>query len=363
MSDDPAVFSCLLEHVERINRVELFTTYPMRQVADDVSESQPLLSVFRRLMEETHADATKVGRFIDFSDFAAELDAGVASDYREGLVAAVDGTDQLPPTSLAATTIYAVEVFGKTSQTSAASVCKVSTTRASSPTGRGTPDIYELARILDEARGVSASSSFTTFREYQERLFALEELPAGVQTCMIDGPIFTQNLLTQEAGRQLLDRMVNSGRRFVGIIKNLSGSWALCKWAAYCLLPGEAYVIGTLAEQFAEDRARAAHGASDAVKGWLSSDRKRGYVRVVYRPKQTAFAFECHTDDLPYIVALLRFDASAQVGHEMPRLMQFVDGEARRANTSGKAQEKLVSEVAKRNKRLANDIDDERRSR
>lgn len=363
MSDDPAVFSCLLEHVEKISRVELFTTYPIRQVADDVSESGPLLLVFRRLMEQTHADHQKVGGFLDFATYACELNSQVADDYRAGLVAAVDGTDQLPPTSLAATTIYAVEVFGKTSQTSAASVCKVSTTRASSPTGRGTPDIYELARILDGARGVAASSSFTTFREYQERLFSLDELPSNVQTCMIDGPLFTQNLLTQEAGRALLDRMVTSGRRYVGIVKSLSDSWALCKWAAYCLNPGEAYVIGTLSEQFTEDRARVAHGASDAVKGWLSSDRKCGYVRVVYRPKHTAFAFECHLDDLPYIVSLLRFDASAHVGHEMPRLMQLVDAEARRANTSGKAQEKLVSEVAKRNKRLANDIDDERRSR
>jgi len=363
MSEDHAVFSRLLDHVEKISRVELFTTYPMRQVADDVSESEPLLTAFRRKMEETHADPNRVGRFLDFATYAQDMDETVADDYRNGLVAAVDGTDQLPPTRLAATMIYAVEVFAKTSRTSAASMCKVSTTRTSSPSGRGTPDIYELARILDEARGSSASSSFTTFREYQERLYAAEELPKGVQTCMIDGPIFTQNLLTQDAGRELLDRMVNGGRRYVGIIKNLSGSWSLCIWAAHCLLPGEAYVIGTLWEQFEEDRARSANGASDAVKRWLASDRKRGYVRVVYRPKQTAFAFECHVDDLMYAVALLRFDASAHVGHEMPRLMQLVDAEARRANTSGKAQEKLVVEVAKRNKRLANDIDDERRSR
>ncbi len=363
MSDDPAVFSCLLEHVETISRVDLFTSYPLRQVGDDIDESGKVLAAFRRLMEETDADHGKVGRFFDVATYGAEFNDAVASDYRNGLVAAVDGTDQLPPTSLAATTIYAVEVFGKTSHTSAASVCKVSTTRASSPTGRGTPDIYELARILDGARGTSGASSFTTFREYQERLFSLISIPPEVHTCMIDGPLFTQNLLTQERGRELLDRMVNSGRRFVGIVKNLSGSWALCKWSAYCLRPGEGYVIGTLAEQFEDDRARSAGGASSAVKDWLSTDRKKGYVRVVYRPKDTAFAFECHIDDLPYIVSLLRFDASSQVGHEMPRLMQFVDGEARRANTSGKAQEKLVSEVAKRNKRLANDIDDERRSR
>lgn len=356
------IFSNLLRNVQKIDRVELFTSYPIRQVNDDVSESEYVLKAFRKLMQQTHDDESKIGMFFDFASYGSQLDSVVAKDYRTGLIAAVDGTDQLPPTTLAATTIYAVEVFGKTSQSKSACLCSVCETRISSPNGIGTPDIYELARYLDGSRG-GESSSFTTFREYQERLFACEELPRSVLVCMIDGPLFTQNLLTQEHGRELLEKMIKGNRKYIGIIKNLSGSWALCRWAAHCLQSGEGYVIGSLSEQFTEDRARSAGGASGAVRDWLSQDKRGGFVRVVYRPHEASFAFECHIDDLEYAVALLRFDASKQINHEMPRLMQLTDAEARRANTSSKAKEKLVCEVMKKNRRLGNDIDDERRSR
>lgn len=362
-ASDKSVFSNLLQHSEQISRIDLFTSYPMRRVSHDVSESRHLLGAFRKIMERTHDDESKPAKFVDFWTYGAEFDEEVKSDYRCGLVAAIDGTDQLCPTTLAASTIYAVEVFGKTSQSASASICTLCATRTGSPSGSSTPDIYELARYLDEVRGADASSSFTTFREYQERMFAVKHLPDSVRTCLIDGPIFTQNLLTQTAGRACLDALVDSGRKYIGIVKNLSGSWALCRWAAHCLDRGEAYVIGRLSDQFIEDRARSAGGASAAVSEWLEHGKRKDYVRVVYRPKETAFAFECHLNDLPYAISLLRFDASDHVNHEMPRLMQLVDAEARRANTSSKAREKLVSEVARIDKRLANDLDDERRSR
>ena len=87
------------------------------------------------------------------------------------------------------------------------------------------------------------------------------------------------------------------------------------------------------------------------------------YVRCVYRPGEKAFAFECAVEDLAYAVALLREEASKQLGHETPKLIGVVDAFCRHSRNSSQVKDRLLNQVRKTNRRMAEDLSDERISR
>jgi hypothetical protein len=289
----------------------------------------------RSLMESGAGD----NRLFRLDEMAAPFMDEARKLLNAGMVAAVDGTSALAKLDFMNTTQYACAVCWITSrdrgdphisitETSSAYIDPAAIKAASAN------DLVEICRQLDEAR--SAESWPTTFREYMERTVAMS-VP-GVKSVLLDGPLVTQNLVTRTIGRKLYDDMLRlDDRLYIGVIKDLSGSWTTCRWAAASLRPGEGYLVCSLAEPIEE--------RYNSIGGWLNSSPIINLVRVVFRPAQKAFAFECRRRDIGMACAILKQNASPTLNHELPILMETVDAQLRAGFDAGAARDAIISRI------------------
>lgn len=293
-------------------------------------------------------------RFLfDFQAYGNDFDEEVAADLVSGEIAAIDSTDVLPVTDLMNTSFYAVGVGCITSQNrhNPEVVLTTTNTRYARPDeiAANDSDLFSLCDELDNTRQTKGSWA-TTFREYQERTIAID---CEQETVLLDGPIFTQNLITQHSGRELYSRMMQTGKRFIGVIKDLGSSWAISKWTAMSLERGEGFVLCPIQDQYQRL-------FRDNISINTGVNRLPGqYVRVVYRPAEKAFAFECALADLSYAVSLLRQDASPTINHEIPLLLETVDWHLRGSNNSQSIKHSFISEIQRNNYRMGVDITNE----
>lgn len=311
-------------------------------------------AVQRRIRQIMEAANSPTQFLFDFQTYGNDSDEEVAADLSTGAIAAIDSTDVLPITDLMNTSFYAVGVGCITSlnRHSPEVVLTNTNIRYARPENivSNTSDLLNLCKELDKARETKASWA-TTFREYKEREFAIDECEQ--ETVLLDGPIFTQNLITQHSGQQLYSRMMQTGKRFIGVIKDLGSSWAISKWTAMTLERGEGFVLCPIQDQY---RIRFQNNRS--ITNWIGSLSGQ-YVRVVYRPAEKAFAFECALADLAYAVSLLRQDASPTINHEIPLLLETVDWHLRGSNNSQAIKHSFIGEIQRNNYRMGVDITNE----
>lgn len=354
------VFGSALHHRRAIDEMELINLAP--EVDLNISTGKALNKRFRELMEEAAENPDLPARFLEFYTAGTEHNALIADQLQRGAIAAVDGTDRLSPMIFSGTQLYVAGVSWVTSQQRGTPEMFLTSTTAdlsAAAIDSKEDDLWRVAEAMDRAN--KEGSWATTMREYCERECAYN-LHNNVETCLIDGPFFTQNMLTQAGARPLLEQMVRQDRRYIGVIKGLDSSWALSRFAALSLRPGEVYILGTIQQAFTERLARGGGGGAEIMGRWLS-DNASTYVRGVFRPKGKAFAFECAIDDIEYTVALLRADASQQVNHEIPRLLQVVDAACRRSNNSNQIKQLLLSQIQRRSPDMASNLSNERDSR
>lgn len=246
-------------------------------------------------------DANSPTQFLfNFQTYGSDSDGEVATDLVNGAIAAIDSTDVLPVTDLMNTSFYAVGVGCITSRTrhNPEAVLTTTNTRYARPDeiAANYSDLFSLCDELDKVRQTKGSWA-TTFREYQEREVAIA---CEQETVLLDGPIFTQNLITQHSGRKLYSRMMQTRKRFIGVIKDLGSSWAISKWTAMSLRRGEGFVLCPIKDQY-QHRFR----DNRSINNWIGALHGQ-YIRVVYRPVEKAFAFECTLADLSYAVNALQ---------------------------------------------------------
>jgi hypothetical protein len=308
----------------------------------------------QRRIRQIMQNARSPTRFLfDFQTYGNDSDEEVAADLSGGAIAAIDSTDVLPVTDLMNTSFYAVGVGCITSRNrhSPEVVLTTTNTRYARPDeiAGNDDDLFFLCDNLDNTRQTKGSWA-TTFREYQEREVAIF---CEQETVLLDGPVFTQNLITQYSGRELYSRMMQTGKRFIGVIKDLGSSWAMSKWTAMSLERGEGFVLCPIQEQY-QRRFR----DNRSINNWIGSLPGQ-YVRVVYRPAEKAFAFECTLADLSYAVSLLRQDASPTINHEIPLLLETVDWHLRGSNNSQAIKHSFIGEIQRHNYRMGVDITNE----
>ncbi len=275
-----------------------------------------------------------------------------------GRVAAVDGTNALNVISLMNTSAYACAVGHITSRQRGKPSVKIVKTA----TEYERPEILEnapddaLAALCDQLDKIRIDESWpTTFREYQERREALE---CGAPYVIIDGPIFTQNLVTQPSGRKLYEEMASSGQCFIGVIQGLRGTWTLSKRCSYSLETDEGFVVCPVAGQLQQR-----YKDADVIKKWTENPEISTFVRGVFRPSQKAFGFECRLADLDIAIALLVADASETLGHELPLLLETIDAHLRAGFNGGFAADVVTGEIQRRDYRMGMDIIGERNFR
>ena len=180
-------------------------------------------------------------------DLIADLATATAADacglYHSDLIAAVDGTDAVAPLRFVADTLYAVGMVLVTPRTHHQPKAFVTRTRAthSAPLNGPVSNLGEAVQLWSEhLRGAreQEQSWTSTFREYGEREVALGWLEADEDRfVLIDGPVLTQNMLTQDRARDLLQSLVET-RRAIGFIKELTAN-PLLTAIGYALRPGK----------------------------------------------------------------------------------------------------------------------------
>lgn len=294
--------------------------------------------------------------------FRMDEQASEARDFArrsldDGNVAAVDGTNALDPLDLMTTGFYGCAVGYVTSRHRSTPVIRVTETSAryADTSFIQNSSKQELAKLCENLDEIKESHSWpTTFREYVEREVAID-CPAPI--VLIDGPIFTQNLSTQDAGRALLD-VINKqsfeGRTFIGVIKNISASTTMTKWCGFSLLPGEGFVIQSSGSQLLER-----YRDSGAVSEWAAK-LPDDYVRVVFKPNNKAFGLECRLKDLSLAIAIMMEDASPTLNHELPMLIETVDAQIRAGFDARAAHQIICGKVQEADLQMGTDITNER---
>ena len=279
----------------------------------------------------------------------ASLAAPAAVDarnlYHSDLIAAVDGTDAVAPLRFVADTLYAVGMVRVTPQTHHQPKAYVTRTRASHSTALHHP-VSSLGEAVqnwsEHLRGAreQEQSWTSTFREYGEREVALDWLEDNEgRLALIDGPVLTQNMLTQDLARVLLQRLIETSRA-IGFIKDITAN-PLLTAVGYALRPGETFVLADwkniLSDRFST---RQSH-----ISRWVEQ-HGAPVVRAVYKIRNRAFAIECHAERLSLAFAILEHDNTGALDHDIPMLLQIADNHVRSRFNGNRAREEVIARFA-----------------
>ncbi len=269
---------------------------------------------------------------------------GRAKDlYHSNLIGAVDGTDAIAVMQFVTDTVYAAGVVLVTPQTHMSPRAHVTRTQANhlAPTTQTLgvsweQAVQQWAEYLRSARD-QEHSWVSTFREYHEREMALEWLDeAEDHVVLIDGPIATQNMLTQDSARDLLEQLLDTGRA-IGFIKALSAN-PLLNAIGYALEPGEAFIVGNWSN-ILSDRFNVRQGH---ISRWVEHNAPQ-LVRVIYRTDQRAFGMETTVGNVPLGLAILQHDNQGPRDHDIPMLLQFADQAVRTKFNGGRARDEVIA--------------------
>ncbi|MCY4436436.1 MAG: hypothetical protein OXE05_03785 [Chloroflexi bacterium] len=305
-------------------------------VGVSVQNEEKIIQAVRRLLEQDGGGISKV------SDLAEPYQEPARELYQSDQIAAVDGTDAISALRFVSDTLYAAGVVAVTPRSRHQPRARVTRTRASSYAS-----MQDFSKSWDEnirnwgtyLRGARENeiSWVSTFREYEERELAYEWLQEDSRhVALIDGPVLTQNLLSQVTARDLLERILVNGRA-IGFIKEISANPLLV--AIGCALePGEVFVLAhwsnLLSERFSSGQ--------EAIASWIN-DRASRVVRAIYKLNRKAYGIECVRDLVPLALAILGQDPGGSAEHDIPMLLQIADLHVRSHFNGASAREEVLA--------------------
>ena len=305
-------------------------------VGISVENEERIIKAVRRLLVRDGGGISRISRL-------GEPARQEAQDlYHRDRIAAVDGTDAISPLRFVSDTLYAAGVVVVTPRSQHQPRARVTRTSASSYASTQDyshtweDNVRDWGEYLRGARE-QETSWVNTFREYEEREIASEWIDGEEdRIVLIDGPVLTQNLLSQIAARGLLERMLRTAR-VIGFIKNLSANPLLV--AIGCALePGEAFVLShwsnLLSERF--------RGGQEAISSWIMGNAG-GVVRVIYKLHRKAFGIECARSQVPLALAILQQDPGGSADHDIPMLLQIADSHVRSLFNGASARDEVLA--------------------
>lgn len=247
--------------------------------------------------------------------------ANVEQAHSKGLIAAIDGTDALPPTEVSSRTVYAVGVISTTARTLNEPHVSLTSSHRVLPTIQSNTDLIQCITDLDQ--WVDHEQSWTrTFREDCERKEALRLLcDPDIALVLIDGPLYTQNLLTQTIARNgILAEMNTKSDRLIGFIKNIHSS-KIMHLAGMALQPGEYWTL----DNWRDALLNRFRNNTDVIS-WVTKAPST-WSRTVYRKGAKAFAFECYPSLVAKGLALIHSPVccASILNHEIPFLLHAAD--------------------------------------
>lgn len=280
------------------------------------------------------------GRLGRFADIPVGVLEEVVGWQNRGLIGAVDGTAAIDQTILPDKIVFGVAVATVTSKLqSLPQVTYTRTFRKQNPPTE-IQGILDLQHMLEEA---SESKSWTrTYRELKEREAAIALVDGGLRLVLIDGPLYTQNLLTQPAAQQgVLAKIQGNQTRYIGYIKEQN---PFHKHLGAALKPGEFWIFESFKNLLAQQRfsKKGEHSNHPAAQWIKKADH---WVRCVYKLKNKAFEFECDASMVMHGLALLKVDASHSLNHEIPFLLELVDRHVRAKTDASHISKDLITSL------------------
>lgn len=301
--------------------------------SDKPGDFSTILDRIRKLMEAN-------GGIGKIAAVDPSLQTNIEALHRNGRIGAVDGTDAISPTEVTSRTVYAAAVISATTQTLHDPCIRMTASHHALPQINGIgSDLLSFIERLDKY--AIDLSWVKTFREHLERVEAVRLIVEGkCDLVLVDGPLYTQNLLTQLVARDgILKDMLAQPLALIGFIKDMRTA-KLLHLAGMALRPGEYWVVEEW-RQILEHRF--GHG-QESTKKWLGQQRK--WVRCVFRKNDKAFAFECDPALIETGVALVNSPVTCcdTINHELPFLLESVDRIVRAQTNASAKSMNLISD-------------------
>jgi hypothetical protein len=180
---------------------------------------------------------------------------------------------------------------------------------------------------------------------------------------LFDGTLVYEWLLMTHEGRSLYEKLFQSGKRAIGIMKSLKGNMLFALFAR-ALQSGEVFIIETLGDHLEHSAASAKNygeGRVSFVPKAFDQQYARHILRGIFKPSKKVFAFEVHEDHLEEMIRILAADCQLNnIGHEIPYLLNAVDAAVRRTFTQDLLRERIALQMATQSEELFFEEADER---
>ena len=191
----------------------------------------------------------------------------------------------------------------------------------------------------------------TTYLRYFEIEHSLE---IEEKFLFLDGPVFDESLISRVEGINLYERLYQSEKQVIGIMKNIMNP-IFTKFAR-ALKSGEVYVVMSLQEHLDNSNTRKT-GISNKFMNEISSDIYRG----VFKPRKKAFGFEVHKNHFEKMLTIMAADCQLNnPGHEIPFLLNRIDEEVRSCFNPQILKDRISLELAINSEELFFEETDER---
>ncbi|MDE0012570.1 MAG: hypothetical protein OXU36_15575 [Candidatus Poribacteria bacterium] len=317
------MFNELVRRSRRVSRDEFATDFG--GIADDVVEmlnSEQLNEVLQEVRDGMESAGPLPNnnprlRQVEFGQFSN------ATELEIGEVAAIDGTYALPIQKYSAGQALCVAVGSLSYRRPMQDSLHYWSSRILLSEASDSDDFIRL-----EEQGLFGISQTAYLRYFEVKHGCDIEEPY----LFLDGTLVYEWLVSSQEGVQLYNKLFESGKQVLGVIKDIKGSPVFAKFAR-ALRTGEIFVVETLQDHLNQSNApNRNQGESrnryvlDEFKNDIAGDIFRG----VFKPRNKAFGFEVHKDHLETMLRIMAADCQMNnPGHEIPFLLNRIDEEVR----------------------------------
>jgi hypothetical protein len=347
------VFTHLIRMSRRISRDEYALNFG--GIAEDVAEmlegsrAQEVVRTARQAMESARClpDGTPRLQSVEFGRFST------APELEQGQVAAVDGIAALPLQLFSSGQALCVGVGSLSHRRPLGDSVHYWSSKAYLERA-DSPDDF-LAREEAGLFGISQ----TAYLRYFEVCHGLEIAEPYV---LFDGTLVYEWLTASREGVELYERLFASGKKVVGVLRNVKVNPVFAKLAK-ALRPGEVFVVETLADHLEQcgltnvERGDAGRYTLPTFLNGLAPQILRG----LFKPAKKAFGFEVHQDHFADMLRVMAADCQLNyVGREVPYLLNRVDEEVRQNFKPAILRERIAANLARQREELFLEETDDR---
>jgi hypothetical protein len=324
-----SIFKELIKRSKRISKDDFATDFG--NITEDVidmlngTKAQKVVREAREEMESSQAlpNGSARLRTVEFGLFST------APELENGIVAAIDGTPVLPTQLYSSGQALCVGVGSISHRRGLLDSLHYWSSKSFLEDAKDTNDF-----INRQEQGLFGISQ-TAFLRYWEVSHAneLEE-----NHIFFDGTLVYEWLVATTEGVNLYDQLFKSGKKCMGIMKNLKSNAVFANYAR-AIKTGEIYVIETLADHLDNSNVSNRNRGESESKRYTLPEFKNNLapkiLRGLFKPRKKAFGFEVHIDHLEDMLRIMSADVQLNnPGHEIPYLLNRVDEEIRKTLNS-----------------------------